>query len=328
MKRNNCEGKRGVWGFTLVELLVVIAIIGVLIALLLPGVQAAREASRRTTCQNHLHQVATAYENLLTVRPEKKDLLVPTGWVNQLQEHMEGNRNSFLCPNDENPAAGGISDLFIVPNPDDPQHRDHHEIPLSAAHSHCTDATSIVRPFLGRVGLTITDQSYYGLGFEDILVGGDRDFDDLVLLIHPLENGQCRCYSLLKNSQYSMGLRNVEGEFLKNPFHPTEFVDTDCFRTSYGVNDQAKSFFKGSGDGLKIFAVEYRRSVARVTGLNPIDFWIWSAAPRHTGKLNVLFGDGHVEVLDPESIDPTVISLQRQFWLSTDQQYDELLDED
>ena len=119
------ESKGERTGFTLVELLVVIAIVGILIALLLPAIQAAREAARRMQCSNHLKQIGLGilnYESVhrvfpppKTVRPDHNMLTFLLPYVEQQAIYDRYDWNSNWSSIKNRPARENEIETFLCP---------------------------------------------------------------------------------------------------------------------------------------------------------------------------------------------------------------------
>jgi prepilin-type N-terminal cleavage/methylation domain-containing protein len=111
-----CSRRRTLHGFTLIELLVVIGIIGILVALLLPAIQSAREAARASQCKNNMRQLAVALQNFETAKKQ-----FPSGGQGTLPGTNQTGYDlhstiTWLLPYIENAPAANLMNLAFAYN--------------------------------------------------------------------------------------------------------------------------------------------------------------------------------------------------------------------
>ena len=305
-------------GFTLVELLVVIAIIGVPVALLLPAVQAAREAGRRMTCQNHIRQWALAMQVMHDAtktlpeptRPDPRRVWVVYTWPyveNQSSKLMFDETVDFLlAPNTYLRSTRGIyaqqMPIYFCPSdrPNaywkaDPYWRSRGNYVINWGHIKMPhDKTPAQMEAEGKPG--IAPFGLENLGWEDDLVG--RHYRARTTNFSEFTDGTSNTMLLSEtvfpNNDEDFDIR---GDFLND--HPpcTMYMTIE---TPNSPNADVSVFVPPAGTPPEPFD-SADPPYTSVGGANSHK----AARSRHAGGVNVAFGDSSVRLIQ-DSISPAV----------------------
>lgn len=276
--------------FTLIELLTVAAVLSILLALMLPAVQKARESARRMTCANNLHNIGIAYRTRVERDPEQSEVLA-TSWTDELLPYLEDQKPTYLCP--RGAGLGGLDGVTVkvVHGGWPVQH-----IPLTAG------------PRCQQIG----DGSSYELWIED---WNNWDFEDIRVRIDLQPNSVVKITVILVDSSSTFDIIGPDGTALLSNITKKKWIGRTCevegSAASYGMNNRSHRLAR---DARKILALDYSKLVADVVGPDAKDVFANTVAARHDGICNVLFADGSVDSFEPAEIDPGVPAQYDRLW--------------
>ena len=317
-------------GFTLVELLVVIVILGLLLALLFPGLGAIWQTAHLTKCKVNLNHIWQAQN---TRRADLGLFATGQGWVSVLLPYLEGDRDTFVCP----AAEGGIPSTAIPPSTN-AAFTPKSGSPMYDLVPELTYYEGFGKKFgvpkgekgggSGGYGDSfLQPDGSYVIGYEDWT---DYDYNDIVFHIWPPSTGSFRVI-LLKVVTAGDFKIYKDGELLypsaKAVPKPCTIVDipsVELLASDYGMSRgvyETSNFKATRIDPRLIFILDYPKEVADYSFntddwpqffiKDPADWekdygqaaekwgytWRTFQSLRHFGKANVLFCDGRVETV-------------------------------
>ena len=264
--------------------------------------QASREASRAAVCANNLKQVGIGHASYVG---KYRTGLPAYDWRTNVLPEMENNRRSLLCPGDIRNELYDINEyaVYIVNNK--------RTIPLQPGPWCAIGDPEFCEQFTGVKRKTA--DSYF-LVFEDMAY--NSPFDG-VILVEPLAQGGSKLTHVGGNPHsYIHQLRDPKGTIIANPFDKGFTWTVQGVRTSYAISSRSARF---TTDQFKVLALEYATPVADVVGPTATGTITWwrDVGVRHAGRLNVLYGDGRVDLVDPAEIDPTSPTIHDFSWCPT-----------